>query len=160
MKLFVTAMIAMLLLAGTAAVADEKTEREVRQTILDSNEYTKENNRGSRDDYSKDGAVEFWSSGGVMHKVGPDDAAGDFDEYNIDVYHIKVTTLVPGQAAVAHYYSQGSMKPKGAPRVPNYFTRVSQVFVKEDGAWKVRSSHWSAVLGGSGTTQTALNEED
>ena len=32
--------------------------------------------------------------------------------------------------------------------------------LKEDGAWKVRSSHWSAVLGGSGTTQTSLQQDD
>lgn len=160
MKLLVTAMIALLTVSGTAALADEKTEQEVRQTILDSNEYTKTSNKGSREDYSKEGAVEFWSSGGVMHEVSPDDAAGEFDEYNLDVYHIKVTTLVPGKAAVAHYYSQGTMKPKGAPSVPNYFTRATQVFVKEGGAWKVRSSHWSAVLGGSGTSQTSLQEED
>ena len=160
MKLLVTAMIAVLMVSGAAALADEKTEQEVLQTILDSIAYVKTNNKGRREDYSEKGAVEFWSSGGVMHEVGPDDAAGEFDEYNIDAYHIKVTTLVPGKAAVAHYYSQGTMKPKGAPRVPNYFTRASQVFVKEDGAWKVRSSHWSAVLGGSGTTQTSLQEED
>ena len=160
MRLFVTAMIAVLMVIGNAAFADEATEREVLQTILESNAYAKENNKGRREDYSKDGAVEFWSSGGVMHEVGPDDAAGDFDEYNVDVYHIKVLTLVPGKAAVAHYYSQGTMKPKGAPSVPNYFTRASQVFVKEDGAWKVRSSHWSAVIGGSGTTQTSLLDED
>ena len=160
MKLLVTAITVLLMVSGTPALADEQTEREVRQTILDSNAYVKRTNQGRREDYSKDGAVEFWSSGGVMQEVSPDDSAGDFDEYNIDVYHIKVTTLVPGKAAVAHYYSQGTMKPKGAPSVPNYFTRASQVFVKEDGAWKVRSSHWSAVLGGSGTTQTTLQEEE
>lgn len=160
MKLVMTAMIAVLMVYGSAAIADEQTEMEVRQTILDSNAYTKSNNKGRPEDYSKDGSVEFWSSGGMMHKVHPDDGAGEFDEYNVDVYHIKVTTLVPGKAAVAHYYSQGTMKPKGAPQVPNYFTRATQVFVKEDGAWKIRSSHWSAMLGGSGTTQTTLQEED
>ena len=160
MKLLVTGMIALLTVCGTAALADEATEQEVLQTILDSNAYAKETNKGRREDYSRDGAVEFWSSGGMMKKVSYDDAVGEFDEYNVDVFHIKVTTLVPGQAAVAHYYAQGTMKPKGAPRIPNYFTRATQVFVKEDGAWKIRSSHWSAVLGGSGTSQTSLQEED
>ena len=160
MKLLTTAIILLLTITGTAALADEKTEREVRQTILESNAYAKASNKARPEDYSKDGAVEFWSSGGMMHEVGPDDRGGDFDDYNINVFHIKVTTLVPGKAAVAHYYSQGTMKPKGAPAVPNYFTRVTQVFVKEGGAWKVRGSHWSAVLGGSGTTQTSLEEED
>lgn len=160
MKLLVSAMIGLLMVSGSAALADEQTEREVRQAILDGNAYTKRTNKGRTEDYSKEGAVEFWSSGGVMHEVDRDDSAGEFDEFNVEVFHIKVTTLVPGQAAVAHYYSQGAMKPKGAPRVPNYFTRASQVFVKEDGAWKVRSSHWSAVLGGSGTSQTSLQDDD
>ncbi len=160
MKVVMTAMIAVLMVYGTHAIADEQTEKEVLQTIIDSNAYTKSTNKGRTEDYSKEGAVEFWSSGGMMHEVHPDDGAGEFDEYNVDVYHIKVTTLVPGKAAVAHYYSQGTMKPQGAPQVPNYFTRATQVFVKEDGAWKIRASHWSAVLGGSGTTQTTLQEED
>ena len=30
----------------------------------------------------------------------------------------------------------------------------NQVFVKEGGKWKIRSSHWSPISGGSGTTQT------
>jgi hypothetical protein len=39
--------------------------------------------------------------------------------------------------------------------VNNYLVRVtSGVYVKEDGAWKLRSDHYSAILGGGGTTQT------
>jgi hypothetical protein len=153
-------MIALLMLTGTVALADEQTEKEVRQAILDSYAHTNRTNRGRAEEYSKDGSIEFWSSGGVMHKVGRDDAVGEYDEYNINAFHIEVVTLVPGKAAVAHYYAQGSMKPKGSPAVPNYFTRATQVFVKEDGAWKIRSAHWSAVLGGTGTSQTSLQEED
>ena len=160
MKLLVTAMIALLMLTGTAALADEKTEQEVRQMILDSYAETNRTKMANTDDYSKDGAVEFWSSGGVMHKVTRDDSGGEYEEFSINVFHIKVVTLVPGKAAVAHFYAQGSMKPKGAPRVPNYFTRGTQVFVKEGGAWKIRSAHWSPVLAGSGTSQTSLQDED
>jgi ketosteroid isomerase-like protein len=50
------------------------------------------------------------------------------------------------------------MKPKGAPAVNHYLTRVTQVFVKEDGKWKIRASHWSPISGGSGTTQTSLEK--
>ena len=89
-----------------------------------------------------------------MHDIAPGGRPEPFEVFNIEVKHIKVITLVEGQAAVAHYYSEGSMKPKGSPAVNNYLTRVSQVFVKEDGKWKVRSSHWSPITGGSGTTQT------
>ena len=93
-----------------------------------------------------------------MQKISPDGRPGEFESFNIDVKHIHVTTLVPGKAAVAHYYSEGSMQPKGSPAVSHYLTRATQVFVKEDGKWKVRASHWSPVAGGAGTSQTALEE--
>ena len=44
---------------------------------------------------------------------------------------IEVATVVPGQAAVATYYAEGSLQAKGAAAVSNYLTRVTLVFVKE-----------------------------
>jgi hypothetical protein len=35
---------------------------------------------------------------------------------------------------------------------------VTEVYVKEGGKWKVRAAHWSAVTGGSGTSQTSLEQ--
>ncbi len=55
------------------------------------------------------------------------------------------------------YYSEGRFKAKGGEPVNNYLTRVTQVFVKEGGAWKVRAAHWSPILGGSGTNQNSLD---
>ena len=40
----------------------------------------------------------------------------------------------------------------------HYLTRVMAVFVKEDGAWKIRAAHWSPLTGGKGTSQTAIDE--
>jgi hypothetical protein len=48
------------------------------------------------------------------------------------------------------------MKPKGLPAVPNYRTRVTQAFVKEDGMWRVKAAHWSPLQGGAGTSQTVV----
>lgn len=149
----------LLLLASGGVLADAKTEREVRDQVLASNAYVKKMLKGDPGDYSKEGAVEFWSSGGLMQEIDPDGRDAGFEMYNIDVKHIKVLTLVPGKAAVAHFYSEGAMKPKGFPASTNYRTRATQVFVKEGGSWKVRSSHWSAISGGAGTTQTAIVEE-
>ena len=73
------------------------------------------------------------------------------------VKHVEVIILVPEKAAVAMYYQEGSMKPKGAPAVSHYMTRVTQAFVKEGGIWKVSASHWSPITGGSGTSQTSIN---
>lgn len=154
MKMLLTC-VALLALSATAY---GDTVQEVTDAIVAGNAYVKKNMKGRDDDYSKEGAVEFWSSGGLMQMIDPDGRPGEFETFDIDVKHIHVTPLVEGRVAVAHYYSEGSMKPKGYPAVTNYRTRVSQVFVKEDGEWKVRSSHWSAISGGAGTSQTALEE--
>ena len=48
------------------------------------------------------------------------------------------------------------MDPTTSAAVSDYRTRVTQVFVKEDGEWKVRAAHWSPIAGGAGTSQTAV----
>ena len=154
MKRLAAIVIAGLAISPSLAYGQSQTEQEVTQTILESAEYITTNLRGQTDGYSQHGALEFWSSGGLLHEIPPSGRPDAFDAINITPKHIKVISLVEGQAAVAHFYSEGTIKPKGAAAVSNYLTRVTQVFVKEDGKWKVRSSHWSAVTGGSGTTQT------
>lgn len=157
-KLLGTLLIGLLAAVGTVAQAADTTEQEVRQQIMDNNAYANKNLKGPSDEYSKDGATEFWSSGGLMQEISANGRPEEFEIVNIAVKHLKVTTLVPGKVAMAHYYSEGTQKVKGGALVPHYFTRVSQIFVKEGGKWKIRASHWSAVLGGSGTTQTAVEE--
>ena len=156
MRGFATLVVAGLTLGPSLAYGQTQTEREVAQTIMESAEYVTTNLMGQTDSYSRHGAFEFWSSGGLLNEIPPNGRGGQWDAINITPKHIKVIPLVEGQAAVALYYSEGMMKPKGSAAVSNYLTRVTQVFVKEDGKWKVRSSHWSAVTGGSGTTQTVL----
>lgn len=106
---------------------------------------------------SKDGSLEFWSSGGFLQEVTADTEPDEYESFNIDAKHIHVITLVPGQAAVAQYYSEGLMAPKGSTAVSNYRTRATQVFVKEGSKWKVRAAHWSPIAAGSGTSQTAVD---
>lgn len=145
--------------AAAPAHADEATEKEVKQAIIDANDYTKENLEGQEDTVSSEGSMEFWSSGGLLHKVPAGLAPQEFESFNIDVKHIKVITLVPGQAAVAQYYSEGSMQGKGEAAVHGYRTRATQVFVKEDGKWKIRAAHWSPIAGGKGTSSVAVPED-
>lgn len=135
--------------------AQSQTETEVMQTIHESNEYVNANLRDA-DDYSMHGALEFWSSGGLLQEIPPNGRLDVYDAINVQAKHIRVLPLAEGEAAVAHYYLEGSLAPKGAAPVGHYLARVTQVFVKEDGAWKIRSSHWSPVTGGSGTSQTTL----
>ncbi len=139
-----------------SVVEKSNTAKEVERTILESFESSNKSLTSRPEDYSREGALEFWSNAGMLNEVGPD--AGQPSRYEIRSLtpkHIKVLTLVDGQAAVAHYYSEGSLQPEGYPVVSHYLTRVTQVFVKEDGEWKVRSSHWSPLQGGSGTSQAA-----
>ena len=129
---------------------------DIKKQIMDNNEYFRKNKRGA-DEYSNSGALEFWSSGGLMQKVESNVRPELYDYVNLDVKHIEVIVLVPKKAAVAMYYSEGSMKPKNSAAVGHYLTRVTRAYVKEDGQWKVRASHWSPVMGGSGTSQTSLD---
>ena len=129
---------------------------EVKKQIISSSEYLSKNKR-SINDYSKEGGLEFWSSGGLMHEIDPDGRPEVYDYVNVKPKHIEVIVLVPGKAAVAMYYSEGAMKPKGSSAVSHYMTRVTQAFVKEGGKWKVRASHWSPIQGGAGTSQTSVD---
>ena len=127
---------------------------EIKKQIMDNNEYSNKNNR-SINEYSKNGALEYWSSGGLLQEIDPDGRPEEYDYFNIKVKHIEVVVLVPKKAAVAMYYSEGSMKPKNSPAVNHYLTRVTQAYVNENGKWKIRASHWSPIQGGSGTSQTS-----
>ena len=142
-----------ILFTPALALAQSATVQEVTETILQNNRYLNENSVPAPNSYSSEGALEFWSSGGLMNEVTNRDQS-PFDMVRVTAKHIRVIPLVEGQAAVAHYYSEGVMKPQDFEGVSNYMTRVSQVYVKENGRWVIRSSHWSPVAAGSGTTQT------
>ncbi len=143
----------LVMLAPAAGLAQSATETEVTETILESFRYLNENLTTKPGSYSSEGALEFWSSGGLLNEVSNRDT-DEYDVFSITPKHIRVTTIVEGQVAVAHYYSEGAIQPSGFPGVSHYMTRATQVFVKEAGEWKVRSSHWSPISAGSGTTQT------
>jgi hypothetical protein len=148
------AFLALLLLLPLTVQAQSQTEQEVTREIIDGFNYTNTHLQNSPGDVSQHGSLEFWSSGGLLQEVPASGGLDEYDAVNLQPKHIRVTTLVEGQAAVAHFYVEGSMKPKGYPATSNYLVRVTTVYLKEDGAWKVRSSHYSAILGGGGTTQT------
>ena len=129
---------------------------DIENLIMKNHQYFTKNKRGA-DEYSKLGALEFWSSGGLMQKVESTERPEEYDIANIEPKHIEVIVLVPKKAAVAMYYSEGSLKPKNSAAVGHYLTRVTRAYVKEDGQWRIRASHWSPVMGGSGTSQTSLD---
>ena len=149
-KLFLslTVLFSSVLLAGD--------KEDIIKQIMASNDYVNKN-KTNMSEYSKDGALEFWSSGGLLHEVGSDGRSDEYESFNMSIKHVEVLILVPKKAAVAMYYSEGSMTPKGSKPVGHYMTRVTQAFVKENGEWRIRASHWSPIMGGAGTSQTANN---
>ena len=154
MKKLLLILFGLIIINPAQLIAGDKED--IIKQLLANNAYAKKNNQ-TADEYSAKGALEFWSSGGLMQEIESGWSPDKYDYMNIDFKHIEVIVLVPKKAAVAMYYSEGSMKPEGAPAVSHYLTRVTQVLVKEGGTWKIRASHWSPVSGGSGTTQTTLN---
>lgn len=149
--------LAVLLAVPSSTLAQQSTsQQEVRQAIRDSYDYSKENLTDPPNTYSADGALEFWSSGGLLQNVPVDAPLNEYDSFSLTPKYIWVTMLAEDQVAVAQFYAEGAFKVKDQPAVTDYMTRVTQVFVKEDGAWKVRASHFSPIMGGSGTPQRAL----
>lgn len=158
MKNVVLVLAALLAFGVTAAQADEATEQEVIDTLRDRNAYGRENLRAMDDTIATDGSLEFWSSGGLLQSVDADAPPEEFDAINLEPKHVTVITLVPGEIAVAQYYSEGSLTPKGGTAVSNYRTRVTEVLVNEGGVWKTRAAHYSPLTGGAGTSRTAADE--
>jgi hypothetical protein len=133
-----------------------RTVDEVEQAVYEYFRFMRESSRSRPESYSKHGSLEFWSSGGLIMEVPPGGLNEEFEFFDLHPKHITVITLVPEQAAVAVFYADGSLQPKGAPPVMRYLTRVTQVFVYEEGEWRVRSSHWSPLSGGAGTSQVSV----
>ena len=150
-------LVVAIVVALVPSIATADTAEEVKTAIKERMAYSNENLKEAPDTVSKEGSLQFWSSGGLMQRVPADGPLDEFDYQSITPKHIKVMTLVEGQAAVAMYYSEGGFQRKGGQPVNGYLTRVTEVYVKEDGAWKVRAAHWSPVAGGAGTNQNTLD---
>lgn len=156
------AIAAVLLVAGAPIASASSHEEssvadEIKEAILSGNAYVRENLRDRPGDISQDGALQFWSSGGLVQKASAGDTVSEYDHFAITPKHIKVMELPGGEAAVAMYYSEGSMQIKGGKAVDHYMTRVLEVYVKEGGKWVVRAAHWSPIASGSGTAQTSVD---
>jgi hypothetical protein len=150
--LFALAVVA---LAPMVAVAD--TADEIKAMIIQDNADAHKKLADRGDGYSKHGSVEFWSSGGLMQHVQADAPVATWENYSLTPKHIEVVTLVEDQAAVAMYYSEGSFHETGQSPVSHYMTRVTDVYVKEDGKWKLRAAHYSPIAAGQGTGQTSVD---
>ena len=153
-KRLTSALALTLCVMSSTVMADTATE--VRQVILDDLAHANQELNQDPMRLSKDGSKEFFSSGGLLNHLDRTSGGNTFEMFEGSIKHIEVVVLVEGQAAVAHFYQEAMMQPTGLPAVPNYRTRVTQVFVKEEGDWKIRAAHWSPLMGGAGTSQTVI----
>ena len=139
------------------AIAETEVEKEVKQLILDDNAYALKNLKDKAKTISKKGSLEFWSSGGLLQSAQQNDKVRKFETFNTHPKHIKIIEI-NATTAVAMYYVEGNVQHKGSENNSNYLTRVMQVYVKEEGGWKIRAAHWSPLTGGKGTTETAIEQ--
>jgi hypothetical protein len=137
------------------AQGQDPVVQEIRQVITSGYDYTKENLRDQTGTYHSSGSLEFWSSGGLIHNVPADEPARTYESFSLVPKYIWVVSLSE-DVAMAQFYVEGSYQETGAAPVNNYFTRATQIFVKENGEWMIRAAHWSPVQGGAGTAQTAI----
>ena len=153
---FASSLALTLTLSALSSTVMADTATEVRQVILDHMAHMNQELNQDPMRLSKDGSKEFFSSGGLLNYLDRTSGGNTFEMFEGSIKHIEVVVLVEGQAAVAHFYQEAMMKPTGLPAVPNYRTRVTQIFVKEEGDWKIRAAHWSPLMGGAGTSQTVI----
>ena len=153
---FASSLALTLTLSALSSTVMADTASEVRQVILDDLAHANQELNQDPMRLSKDGSKEFFSSGGLLNHLDRTSGGNTFEMFEGSIKHIEVVVLVEGQAAVAHFYQEAMMKPTGLPVVPNYRTRVTQIFVKEEGGWKIRAAHWSPLMGGAGTSQTVI----
>lgn len=153
---FVSSLALTFTLSALSSTVMADTASEVRQVVLDQVAHMNQELTQDPMRLSKDGSIEFFSSGGLLTYLDRTSGGNTFEMFEGSIKHIEVVVLVEGQAAVAHFYQEAMMQPTGLPAVPNYRTRVTQVFVKEEGDWKIRAAHWSPLVGGAGTSQTVV----
>src|SRR6476660_1545174 len=85
--------IAALTLISSQAFSQSQTEKEVAQTIVASSEFTNKYLMNNLDDYSSKGALEFWSSGGLLQEISPAGRADEYEAVSITPKNIRVITL-------------------------------------------------------------------
>ncbi len=155
MKILLNTLIIAFVLSTSAFSQTNSVTNEIKALILEDQRIANESNEQILN-YSEQGALEFWSSGGLLHTMTNELQVNRFDYISLQAKHIEVISIANGEAAVAMYYNEGSLKPLNGASVSNYLTRITQVFVKENDKWVVVAAHYSPVTGGSGTSQSSV----
>ena len=155
MKILLNTLIIAFVLSTSAFSQTNSVTNEIKALILEDQRIANESNEQILN-YSEQGALEFWSSDGLLHAMTNELQVNRFDDISLQAKHIEVISVANGEAAVAMYYNEGSLKPLNGASVSHYLTRITQVFVKENDKWVVVAAHYSPVTGGSGTSQSSV----
>ena len=137
------------------SIAD--TADEIKAMIIQDHADVHKNLADKNDGYSKHGSVEFWSIGGLIQYVQANAPIANWKNYSLTPKHIEVVTLVEDQTVAAIYYSEGSFHETNQSLVSHYMARVTDVYVREDGKWKLRAAHYFPIAAGQGTGQTSVD---
>ena len=81
-NLTVVTVLASLCIFQGQTFAESETEKEVKQAIIESFAYTSKNLKFEPQSYSEHGALEFWSSGGLMHEISAEADLGEYEAFN------------------------------------------------------------------------------
>ena len=92
MKKLLLVLLGLIIINPAQLTAGDKED--IIKQLLANNAYAKKNNQ-TADEYSVNGALEFWSSGGLMQKIEPAGRPDKYDYMKIDFKHIEVIVLVP-----------------------------------------------------------------
>jgi hypothetical protein len=103
--------------AAPAGEGESAVAAEIKAVIAEGNAYTRDHMMDQEGGVSKDGSLEFWSSGGLLQWGSADTPPSAYVQFSISATHVKVFELPGGAAAVAVYYSEGSMSRKGSAPV-------------------------------------------
>ena len=137
------------------SIAD--TADEIKAMIIQDHADVHKNLADKNDGYSKHGSVEFWSIGGLIQYVQANAPIANWKNYSLTPKHIEVVTLVEDQTAAVIYYSEGLFHETNQSLVSHNIARVTDVYVREDGKWKLRAAHYSPIAAGQGTGQTSVD---
>ena len=87
------AALAAVMIMPAIALADhhegDSVAAQIKAMIKENNNYVRENLEDSGDTVSKDGSLEYWSSGGLMQWVPADSPVAKYDSFSITPKHIK-----------------------------------------------------------------------
>lgn len=141
-----------------AGASSSNTAAEVRAAVIDSHNRLRQTKRMGAADMPE---FSLNSNGNLLTYVPRGSMPVQrLVRFDLTPSNIHVTTLVEDAAAVAMFYSQGTVQFAGGPLIQGYRVRVSQTWVKGEDGWMVKTAHYSPMTGGQGVKTLPIQDGD